>query len=116
AIGSRDEPTARALIEELGRERRIEIAGGDLSRSATLFVSVTAVGEAKRPLLRSGAKRGDRLYVSRPLGAPAAGLQFLQHPPANPPYALRELIESAVRRLQDPDPEVELGMKLPGIA
>src|SRR5436309_15795451 len=46
AIGSRDEPTARALIEELGRERRIQIAGGHLSRSATLFVSLTARGAA----------------------------------------------------------------------
>ena len=116
AIGSPDEEKARALIEELGRERRIEIVGGDLSGSATLFVSVTAVGEAKTPLLRSGAKRGDRVYVSRPLGASAAGLHFLQHPPASPPYALRELIESATRRHLDPEPETELGMKLVGIA
>jgi thiamine-monophosphate kinase len=116
AIGSPDEERARALIEELGRERRIEIVGGDLSRASKLFVSVTAIGEAKQPLLRSGAKRGDRLYVSRPLGAAAAGLHFLQHPVANPSYALREFMESAIRRLQDPEPEVELGMKLVGIA
>ena len=116
AIGSPDEEKARALVEELGRERRIEIVGGDLSRSATLFVSVTAVGEATQPILRSGARRGDRIYVSRPLGASAAGLFFLQHPPANPSYALRELAESAIRRHLDPEPEVELGMKLAGVA
>src|SRR5262245_19077689 len=116
AIGSPDEDKARALIEEFGRERRIEIVGGDLSRAAKLFVSVTAIGEAKQPLLRRGAKRGDRVYVSRPLGAPAAGLHFLRNPPANPSYALREFIESATRRLLDPEPETELGMKLAGIA
>lgn len=116
AIGSPDEERARALIEELGRERRIEIVGGDLSRASKLFVSVTAIGEAKQPILRSGAKRGDRLYVSRPLGAAAAGLHFLKHPVSNPSYAQREFIESAIRRLQDPEPEVELGMKLVGIA
>lgn len=116
AIGSPDEERAHALIEELGRERRIEIVGGDLSRASKLFISVTAIGEAKQPLLRSGAKRGDRLYVSRPLGAAAAGLHFLRHPVANPSYALREFMESAIRRLQDPEPEVELGMKLVGIA
>ena len=116
AIGSPDEERARALIEELGRERRIEIVGGDLSRAAKLFVAVTAIGEAKQPMLRSTAKRGDRLYVSRPLGAAAAGLHFLRHPVANPSYALREFMESAIRRLQDPEPEVELGMKLVGIA
>src|SRR6185295_1390130 len=106
-----------ALIEELGRERRIEIVGGDLSRAATLFVSVTAVGEAKQPLLRRGARRGDRVYVSRPLGAAAAGLHFIRRPPpADAAYALREFAESAVRRHLDPEPEVELGMKLVGIA
>jgi len=117
AIGSPDEERARALIEELGRERRIEIVGGDLSRAAKLFVSVTAVGEAKQPLLRRGARRGDRIYVSRPLGAAAAGLHFIRRPPAaGAAYALREFAESAVRRHLDPEPEVELGMKLVGIA
>jgi thiamine-monophosphate kinase len=117
AIGSPDEERARALLEELGRERRIEIVGGDLSRSSTLFVSVTAIGEAKQPLLRSGARCGDRVYVSRPLGAAAAGLHFERHPLApQAPYLLRELAESVVRRHLDPEPETELGIKLPGIA
>jgi thiamine-monophosphate kinase len=117
AIGSPDEEKARALIEELGRERRIEIVGGDLSRAAKLFISVTAIGEAKTPILRSGARRGDRVYVSRPIGAAAAGLHFEQHPlPPQAPYLLREFAESAVRRHLDPEPEVELGMKLAGIA
>jgi len=117
AIGSPDEEKARTLIEALGKERRIEIVGGDLSRAAKLFVSVTAIGEAKQPLLRSGARRGDRLYVSRPLGAAAAGLHFERHPlPPTAPYLLRELAESAVRRHLDPEPETELGIRLAGIA
>lgn len=117
AIGSPDEARAKALIEALGNERRIEIVGGDLSRAAKLFVSVTAVGEAKQPLLRRGARRGDRVYVSRPLGAAAAGLHFEQHPlSAQAPYLLREFAESAIRRHLDPEPEVELGLKLAGIA
>ena len=117
AIASPDEERARALIEELAKERRIEIVGGDLSRAAKLFISVTAIGEAKQPILRSGARRGDRVYVSRPLGAAAAGLHFAQHPlPPNAPYLLREFAESAVRRHLDPEPEIELGMKLAGIA
>ena len=117
AIASPDEERARALIEELGTERRIEIVGGDLSRAAKLFVSVTAIGEAKQPILRSCARRGDRVYVSRPLGGAAAGLHFVQHPlPPTAPYLLREFAESAIRRHLDPEPEIELGMKLAGIA
>jgi thiamine-monophosphate kinase len=119
AIGSPDEAKARELIEELAaaaREYRIEIVGGDLSQSATLFVSVTAVGEARQPILRSGARRGDRLYVSRPIGGAAAGLIFQQHPVTPASYTQRELVESAIRRQLDPEPEVDLGLKLVGVA
>jgi thiamine-monophosphate kinase len=119
AIGSPEETKIRELVEELAvaaREHRIEIVGGDLSRSATLFVSVTAVGEAKQPILRSGARRGDRVYVSRPIGGSAAGLALLGRKPGNGGYAEREFVESAIRRHFDPEPEVELGMKLVGLA
>ena len=119
ALGGPDQNQLRALIEALAdaaREWNVEIVGGDLSRAAKLVIAVTAMGETDTPLLRSGAKRGDRIYVSRPLGGSAAGLHLLQHPPANPGFALRELIESAVRRHLDPEPEVALGLKLAGIA
>ena len=77
---------------------------------------MTAIGETDAPILRSGARRGDRIYVSRPLGGSAAGLYLLQHPPQNPSFTLRELIESAIRRHLDPEPEVALGLKLAGVA
>jgi thiamine-monophosphate kinase len=103
-------------LAEAAREHEIEIVGGDLSRADKLIISITAIGEAKQPLLRSGARAGDRLYVSRPLGGAAAGLAFLGKPLDDMPYALREFAQSAVQRQIDPDPEVELGMKLVGIA
>lgn len=94
----------------------IEIVGGDLSRAEKLTVAVTAIGEAKQPLLRSGANAGDRIYLSRPVGGSAAGLHLLQHPPAEMSYAQRELADSAIRRHLDPEPEIELGQRLVGIA
>lgn len=96
---------------EAAKEHRIEIVGGDLSMAEKLAISVTAVGNVVgRPLLRSGAKRGDRIYLSRPVGGASAGLQLLNVEGES--YAETEFIKSAVRRQLDPEPEVELGMKL----
>ena len=93
----------------------LEIVGGDLSRSEKLVISIAAIGRAKRPLTRAGAKPGDRIYVSRPLGASWAGLQLLQRPPGELSYALREIAESMISRHLDPDPEVALGIALGGM-
>lgn len=119
AIGSPDEAIAATLIEELAlaaRENDVEIVGGDLSRAEQIFVSVTLTGEATNPILRSGAKRGDRIYLSRPIGGAAAGLSLLQRGTEGADYAEREFIESAKRRQLEPEAEVALGMKLAGIA
>jgi len=119
AIGSPDEAIAATLIEELAvaaRENDVEIAGGDLSRAEKIFVSITLIGEATQPILRSGAKRGDRIYLSRPIGGAAAGLSLLQRGTEGADYAEREFIESAKRRQLEPEAEVALGMKLVGIA
>lgn len=105
---------AEAMLNAYGeaaKEHAIEIVGGDLSRAEKLTISVTAIGKVvTRPLLRSGAKRGDRVYLSRPIGGAAAGLQLLNVEGGS--YAEKEFIKSAVRRQVDPEPEVALGMAL----
>ena len=119
AIGAPAWVNVRELIDEFAdaaRERRVEIIGGDLSRAEKLTISITAIGEAKQPLLRSGAHAGERLYVSRPLGGSAAGLALLDKNLDSMPYSQREFAESAIRHHLDPEPEVDLGMKLVGIA
>jgi thiamine-monophosphate kinase len=54
-------------------EHGVLLAGGDLSRSPALVVSVTALGRAERPVLRSGGRPGDLLVVTGTLGGQAAG-------------------------------------------
>ena len=101
------------------REHRIEIVGGDFSRGATLTIAITAIGHVvTRPLLRSGAKPGDRIYVSRPLGASAAGLRLLLDRALDDTgrsFVEREFIHSAIRRHRDPEPEIPLGVALAAI-
>lgn len=54
-----------------------QVIGGDLSTGAELSISITALGETTKPLLRSGAKAGEALYVSSIPGSSAAGLYLL---------------------------------------
>jgi thiamine-monophosphate kinase len=53
------------------------IAGGDLSEGRDLALTITVLGTAESPLRRSGARAGDRVYVTGELGGPAAALSAL---------------------------------------
>lgn len=58
------------------------VVGGDLSAAAVLVICVSVLGELRppgeRPLLRSGARPGDHVFVTGPLGRSAAGLRRLR--------------------------------------
>jgi thiamine-monophosphate kinase len=58
-----------------GEEFGALLAGGDISRAAEVFVTVAAWGRpAGAPILRSGARPGDALFLSGWPGEAAAGL------------------------------------------
>ncbi len=67
---------------QLACERyQVDLVGGDTTSSPKgLYISVTAIGQAKKEQLvyRSGAKKGDVLCVTGSLGAAYLGLQILE--------------------------------------
>jgi thiamine-monophosphate kinase len=67
-----------AGLDEACRAFGTSLVGGDVSSGPALSLAVTALGEAERVVPRSGARPGDRLVVTGPLGAAAAGLALLQ--------------------------------------
>ena len=90
-----------ALAERHG----VELIGGDTTRSALRMVTITALGELPSgvALYRSGAQPGDDIWVSGELGGAALALR-------------RPEIAEAARRLHWPEPRVELGERLRGLA
>jgi thiamine-monophosphate kinase len=67
-------------LQDSAARHGLALVGGDLSAADRLFVSVAILGEtnATGPVLRSGARPGDHLWCTGPLGASAAGLERLR--------------------------------------
>jgi thiamine-monophosphate kinase len=69
-------------------EAGVTVAGGDTSAAAEVVLSVTAIGRSGRVPGRAGARPGDMLVVTGPLGA--AGAAFRAGRYARPPLRLAE--------------------------
>jgi thiamine-monophosphate kinase len=65
-------------IESGCQEWGIELAGGDISRSDKLVISITMIGESDKPVMRNGAKEGDLIGITGLTGESYTGLQLLK--------------------------------------
>ena len=98
-----------ALAERTG----VELIGGDTTRGPlTVSVQIMGLVPQGRALLRSGARPGDRIFVSGTLGDAGLALRLLERGGAD--ASARD--ESLAARLDRPEPRVELGAALRGLA
>jgi thiamine-monophosphate kinase len=95
-----------ALAERHG----VDLIGGDTTRSAQVTICVTALGEVPSgvAMYRATARPDDDIWVSGELGSAALALSrpALSHPD----------MAAAAARLHEPEPRVELGERLRGLA
>lgn len=92
----------------------VAIVGGDTSASPSgWLVSVTLLGQAARPVLRSTARPGDVIAVTGTLGRAAAGLAVLERDTAPEGIEAAVLDDVAAAHLR-PRPRVDEGRWLAG--
>ena len=64
-------------IQDQAKAAGAVVVGGDLARSQTFSIAITAVGHTDKAILRSGAQVGDSIFLSSLTGWSAAGLEIL---------------------------------------
>jgi thiamine-monophosphate kinase len=107
------------FAEGLAQDQRhygIDLLGGDsVATQGPAVLSLTAIGEvaAGAEIRRSGARRGDHVWVSGTIGDAFLGLAVLRG--GHPELAAEERAV-LISRFQLPEPRVELGPRLAGIA
>lgn len=105
----------------LVRAHKTILVGGDTCSSKDgLVISVTVLGEAKKRMVipRTGAKQGDRIFVTGTLGDSGAGLELLKSGVRENKRGTRDAgrktrdVESLIQKHLRPVPRVEWGRKI----
>lgn len=66
-------------IQSCAKEYKLSMVGGDTDRSKNGWkITIAMIGEVKKPIYRSGAKIGDRIWVTGNPGFSALGLELLK--------------------------------------
>ena len=94
----------------------IRLVGGDTTRTdGPLSISLTAIGEVKGRAMvrRDGARHGDDVWVTGPIGDAALGLRVARGEALGLSRADRALL---LERYRVPKPQVEIGLGLAAVA
>jgi len=102
-----------AGFAESAQAHNVALVGGDLSRGPlSITVQIMGTVPAGGALLRSGARPGDQIWVTGEPGSAALGLAVVQGRQAGKGPGF----EACVRRLNRPEPRVQAGLRLRGLA
>jgi thiamine-monophosphate kinase len=106
---------ARGLAEDQHRFGVSLLGGDSVATTGPAVLSLTAIGEVApgMEVRRSGARTGDIVWVSGTVGDAFLGLALLR---GAHPLLASEHRDALIRRFQMPDPRIELGCRLAGIA
>jgi thiamine-monophosphate kinase len=85
------------------RKWKVELAGGDYSRSDKMFIAITIIGQSVKPVLRSGARPGDLIGITGGTGESALGLKLLLAGKTDSPF---------VHKHKQVNPQSESGPRL----
>ncbi len=92
-------------LNALARSFRVAIVGGDTVRSRTIVINVALLGEVNRRqlVLRSGAKVGDQIFVTGPLGRSFQSGRHLTFTPriAESQFLVKHFLPTAMIDLSD---------------
>ncbi len=101
-------------VERMAKKYRVNLVGGETTRARQLFLSVALLGECRgyRPVLRSGARAGDLIFVTGRLGATQARRHLVFEPRLTEgQWLARHKLASAMMDLSD-----GLGADLPRLS
>lgn len=101
---------------ELAQRHHVQLIGGDTTRAPVPVFTVQMHGwmrAAEQPMLRSGARPGERIYVSGTIGDAALALALIN---ISGESSIKDDLIYLRTRLDRPSPRVQLGRALLGIA
>ena len=76
-IGLNDIKKLYQGFDKLGKKYAFDISGGDIVQSPAFGLTITVIGKAGKPLMRSGAQPGQELFVTNFLGLAEVGRAVL---------------------------------------